>query len=122
MNRTFWDLEYFGVPVAMETTFFRVMKRMLCGEQNIFMFLQEKFRSYENEICLVQQQKYSKIKPAFIAETLGPTLLELRRKYNVDSDKLTDENFRNFFGLNFVQQPLKILIKCIALKSYYCTF
>jgi len=54
-------------------------------------------KSSNSELFEELTTKYSKIKPAFIAETLGPTLLELRRKYNVDSDKLTDENFRNFF-------------------------
>ncbi len=40
---------------------------------------------------------YSEIKPAFIAETLTSTLLELKRKYKLDVGKLIDDNFRELF-------------------------
>lgn len=42
-------------------------------------------------------KKYKKIKPAFIAETLGPTLLEIKRKYSAEITKLTDDDFYILF-------------------------
>lgn len=41
--------------------------------------------------------KYKELKPAFIAETLTSTPLEIKRNYNLDSDKLTEDNFRDLF-------------------------
>lgn len=43
-------------------------------------------------------KKHPKIKPAFIAETLTSTLLEIKRKYEKDPEILTDENFRKIFS------------------------
>jgi glutamyl-tRNA(Gln) amidotransferase subunit E len=42
-------------------------------------------------------QEHPKIKPAFIAETLTSIPLEIKRKYQLDSEKLTDEKFKEFF-------------------------
>lgn len=41
---------------------------------------------------------YPQIKPAFIAETLTSMLIEVRRKYNLDTDVLTSEHFRELFS------------------------
>ncbi len=41
--------------------------------------------------------KNPKIKPAFIAETLTSTLLEIKRKYSLDPEKLKDDNFCELF-------------------------
>jgi len=42
-------------------------------------------------------KSYKTIKPAFIADVLTSILLEIKRKYQLDPRKLTDENFRDFF-------------------------
>ncbi|MEE9525136.1 MAG: Glu-tRNA(Gln) amidotransferase subunit GatE [Candidatus Woesearchaeota archaeon] len=42
--------------------------------------------------------QFSNIKAAFIAETLIPTLREIKRKYNVDADKITDEQLEEVFA------------------------
>lgn len=42
-------------------------------------------------------QKYPAIKPAFIAETLTSTLLDIKRQYTHDPEILTDDNFRDLF-------------------------
>jgi len=42
-------------------------------------------------------EKYPKLKAAFIAETLTSTMLELKRKYEVNSEKLTADDLRNVF-------------------------
>ena len=41
--------------------------------------------------------KYLTIKPAFIAETLISTPLDIKRQYQLDPEKLTDDDFRNVF-------------------------
>lgn len=41
--------------------------------------------------------KYPSIKPAFIAETLTSTLLDIQRQYKLDPDNLTDGQFRQVF-------------------------
>lgn len=43
-------------------------------------------------------KKYPKIKPAFIAETLVSTPREIKRKYSLDSEKLTENNFDVLFA------------------------
>ena len=42
-------------------------------------------------------KKFPKLKPAFIAETLTGTLLELKRKYQIEVDKLTPIHFHELF-------------------------
>jgi len=42
-------------------------------------------------------QRYQKIKPAFIAETLTSTLLDIKRQYEQDPEKLQDDDFRKLF-------------------------
>ncbi len=43
-------------------------------------------------------EKFKKIKPAFIASTLVSTLKEIKRKFNIDVDKLTDKEFEEIFS------------------------
>ncbi|MDP3733633.1 MAG: Glu-tRNA(Gln) amidotransferase subunit GatE [Nanoarchaeota archaeon] len=43
-------------------------------------------------------KSYPQIKPAFIAETLTSTLIEIRRKYNLDTDLLSADHFRELFS------------------------
>ncbi|MBI2668724.1 Glu-tRNA(Gln) amidotransferase subunit GatE [Candidatus Woesearchaeota archaeon] len=42
-------------------------------------------------------QKYPDMKAAYIAETLTSTLLDIKRQYQLDPEKLTDENFKELF-------------------------
>ena len=42
---------------------------------------------------------YPSQKPAFIAETLTSTPLEMKRKFEVDSDLLTEDHFKDLFKL-----------------------
>ena len=46
-------------------------------------------------------KKYLTIKSAFIAETLGPTLIEIKRKYGADITKLTSSHFEKLFEYLF---------------------
>ncbi len=42
-------------------------------------------------------KKYPKMKAAFIADTLGATLLEIKRKYSLETSGLQRDNFRELF-------------------------
>jgi len=42
-------------------------------------------------------KRHPSIKPAYIAETLTATLAELRRTYQLDTGKITDEHFKEIF-------------------------
>jgi glutamyl-tRNA(Gln) amidotransferase subunit E len=42
-------------------------------------------------------KQYKQIKPAFIADVLTATLVEIKRKYQMDVSKLSPDNFRDFF-------------------------
>jgi glutamyl-tRNA(Gln) amidotransferase subunit E len=41
--------------------------------------------------------RHKSIKAAFIAETLGPTLTEIKRKYNLDPTSITSKQFKEIF-------------------------
>ncbi len=43
-------------------------------------------------------RKHAKIKPAFIADTLTSTVLEIKRVHNEDPTKITDDQWRNVFA------------------------
>ncbi len=42
--------------------------------------------------------RFRNLKPAFIAETMIPKIREVKRKYNVDIEKITDENLEEVFA------------------------
>ncbi|MBU0460820.1 MAG: Glu-tRNA(Gln) amidotransferase GatDE subunit E, partial [Nanoarchaeota archaeon] len=58
-----------------------------------------KFISRSDRLLLFEEivSKYKQLKPAFIAEILTSSLLEIKRKYQLDVLKLTDNNFRELF-------------------------
>ena len=57
------------------------------------------FVSKSESVLLFEElvQKYPQIKAAFIAETLISTPLEIKRKYALDTDTLTDDDFKKVF-------------------------
>lgn len=61
---------------------------------------------------------HTKIKAAFIAETIGPSLVELKRKENVDIEKITNHNLREIFAYlsegKLNKDNLTVAIKDIA--------
>lgn len=85
------------------------------GEVQIPELLEEKFVRYQKDYKMSKDlaefvaksdrmplfeelvNKYPNMKAAFLAETLTSTLLEIKRKYELDSSKLTDDNFREMF-------------------------
>jgi len=42
-------------------------------------------------------KEFKNIKPAFIAETLVPTLREINRRFGLDTDKITEKEFQEIF-------------------------
>lgn len=85
--------------------------------------LEEKMKRYQKELGLSKDlaqftarsdkvnlfeeltKKYPGIKAAFIAETLVSTPLEIKRNYNLDPEKLTDDNFKELF-LHLAQEKI----------------
>src|SRR3989344_9185725 len=57
-----------------------------------------KFVARHNHILFEELvEKHPQIKPAFIAETITSVPLEIKRRYEIDSSKLTEDNFRQLF-------------------------
>ncbi|HLD79880.1 MAG TPA: Glu-tRNA(Gln) amidotransferase subunit GatE [Candidatus Nanoarchaeia archaeon] len=57
------------------------------------------FAAKSDKVGLFEElvQEYPAIKPAFIAETLISTPLDIKRQFHHDPDKLTEDNFRDLF-------------------------
>jgi glutamyl-tRNA(Gln) amidotransferase subunit E len=58
--------------------------------------------------------QFSNIKPAFIAETLIPTLREIKRKHNIDAEKITEEQLEEVFdALNQNKIPKNVVMNIL---------
>ena len=57
------------------------------------------FAAKSDKLVLFEElvEKYPSVKPAFIAETLISTPLDIKRQFHHDPDKLTEDNFRDVF-------------------------
>ncbi|MFH0701295.1 MAG: Glu-tRNA(Gln) amidotransferase subunit GatE [Candidatus Woesearchaeota archaeon] len=87
------DISNVQVPETLEDKFVRYQKELgLSKDLAEFMAKSEMMPLFEEIIA-----KYPKIKPAFVAETINSTPLDIKRKYNLDPEKLTEENFRQLF-------------------------
>ena len=59
-------------------------------------------------------KKFKNIKPAFIAETLVPTLKEISRKFGIDTDSLTEAEFEEVFAaLDKGQIPKNVVMQIL---------
>ncbi|MBW2966006.1 Glu-tRNA(Gln) amidotransferase subunit GatE, partial [Candidatus Woesearchaeota archaeon] len=59
-------------------------------------------------------KKFKNIKPAFIAETLVPTLKEINRRYGINTDTLTEKEFEEVFSaLDKNKIPKKVVINVL---------
>jgi len=88
------DLKGIKLPELIEEKVVRYQKGMgLAKDLAEFVAKSDKVMLFEEMVAL-----YSSLKPAFIAETLTSTLLGIKRDYDADPEKLTDDDFRLFFG------------------------
>ena len=87
------DLKNIELPELLEDKFIRFEKKYGLSKDLA------KFIAKSDKVLLFEELaiKYKKEKPAFIAETLTSTLLEIKRKYNLDTEKLTNDKLRNLF-------------------------
>ncbi|MEK6845393.1 MAG: hypothetical protein AABY26_01430, partial [Nanoarchaeota archaeon] len=86
-------LKNIQIPETFEEKFLRYQKQLGLSKD-----LAEFIAKSENMLLFEEMvEKYKELKPAFIAETLTSTTLEIKRNYNLDSEKLTEDNFRNLF-------------------------
>jgi len=88
------DLSAVELPELLEEKISRYQKKMgLSGDLALFIAKSDKVILFEELV-----KTYPAQKPAFIAETLISTPLEMKRKFEVDPDSLTEDNFRDLFG------------------------
>ncbi|MEW5897093.1 MAG: Glu-tRNA(Gln) amidotransferase subunit GatE [Nanoarchaeota archaeon] len=87
------DLQNIKLPELLENKIARYQKELKLSKD-----LAE-FTAKSGQAALFEELAagYPQQKPAFIAETLTSTPLEIKRKYNLDADKLTDDDFRSVF-------------------------
>ncbi len=87
------DLRGIEIPESLEEKMLRYQRKLgLSADLAEFIAKSDKMLLFEELV-----KTYPKIKAAFIAETLTSTLLEIKRKYELDLGKLTEDNFRGLF-------------------------
>ncbi|PIZ51650.1 Glu-tRNA(Gln) amidotransferase GatDE subunit E [Candidatus Woesearchaeota archaeon CG_4_10_14_0_2_um_filter_33_13] len=87
------DLSIVKVPETLEEKIKRYQKSLkLSADLANFIAKSDKMVLFEELV-----KKHPKIKTAFIAETLISTTLDIKRKYELDPEKLTEDNFRQLF-------------------------
>lgn len=87
------DVSDVRVPETLEDKFERYQKELGLSKDLAEFIAKSEMMSLFEEIIA----KYPSIKPAFVAETINSTPLDIKRKYNLDPEKLTEENFRQLF-------------------------
>lgn len=87
------DLEEVEVPETVEERVKRYQQSYGLG-RDLAEFL---IRSGKGFLFEEIVRKNPALKAAFVAETMTSTLLEIRRKYALEPEKLTDENFKELF-------------------------
>jgi len=89
----FPDTKEIKLPEVLEEKIERYQKDFsLSVDLANFVAKSDKVKLFEELV-----EKYPKIKAAFIAETLTSTTLDIKRKYELDPGKLTEDNFRELF-------------------------
>jgi len=87
------DTRNVEIPETLEEKFERYQKELGLSKDLAEFIAKSEMMSLFEEIIA----KYPAIKPAFIAETINSTPLEIKRKYNLDPERLTEDNFRQLF-------------------------
>lgn len=88
------NLKGIQLPELLEEKIKRYQEKLgLSADLATFITRSEKLSLFEELV-----KKYDEIKPAFIAETLTSTLLEIKRKYQLDVNQLNDNDLRKLFS------------------------
>lgn len=89
------------VPDLSEVELPELLEEKIIRYQNKFGLSNDlaQFVAKSDKVALFEQlvEKYPDQKAAFIADVLTSMLVEIRRKYDLESSKLTDEQFRKLF-------------------------
>ncbi len=87
------DLSLIELPETLENKIKRYQEKFgLSKDLAEFVAKSEKMPLFEELVA-----SHPKQKPAFIAEILTSTMLEIKRNYNEDPEKLNEDNFRDLF-------------------------
>ncbi len=86
------DIKHIKMPELIEEKITRFTKLGLGKDLATLVAKSEVANTFE-----VFVKEFKNIKPAFIAETFLSTTREIKRKYNVDTDKLTKTEFKEIF-------------------------
>ncbi|MEK6901756.1 MAG: Glu-tRNA(Gln) amidotransferase subunit GatE, partial [Nanoarchaeota archaeon] len=87
------DVQNIQLPELLEEKVIRYQKTMGLGK-DLAEFVAKSDQGHLFEELV---QAHPAIKPAFIAETLTSTLLDIKRQYNLDPEILTENHFRSVF-------------------------
>ena len=86
-------LKQIVLPELLEEKMKRYQEKWGLGKDLAeFVAMSDKVELFEEIVT-----KYSEIKPSFIAEVLTSMLVEIKRVYHLDSEKLSDNHFRDVF-------------------------
>ena len=87
------NLQAVDLPELLEEKIKRYQEQLkLSADLAIFIAKSDQAVMFEHFV-----KQYPPIKPAFIADTLTAIPLEIKRKYGLDSETLTEENFNDVF-------------------------
>ncbi|HLC91351.1 MAG TPA: Glu-tRNA(Gln) amidotransferase subunit GatE [Candidatus Nanoarchaeia archaeon] len=87
------DLQALDLPELLEEKIQRYQEQLkLSADLAIFIAKSDQAAMFEQFV-----KRYPSIKPAFIADTLTAIPLEIKRKYGLDPETLTEENFNDVF-------------------------
>ncbi len=103
------DASSIKLPELIEEKIKKYKKMGLTSDLARLIARSDKAQMFENFIS-----KFENIKPAFIAETLIPTLREIKRKHNVDAENITDKELEEVFSaLNQAKIPKDMVINIL---------
>jgi glutamyl-tRNA(Gln) amidotransferase subunit E len=103
------DISEIKLPELIEDKIKKFEKLELNPDLAKLIARSEKVEMFESFI-----KKFKNIKPAFIAETLVPTLKEIKRKHGIDTDSLTEKEFDEVFtALDQEKIPKNVVINVL---------
>ncbi|MBD3354665.1 Glu-tRNA(Gln) amidotransferase subunit GatE [Candidatus Woesearchaeota archaeon] len=103
------DASQIQIPELIEDKIKKYKKMGVTSDLARLIARSDKAQMFENFVS-----EFENIKPAFIAETLIPTLREIKRKHNADVERLTEKEFQEVFSaLNQAKIPKDMVINIL---------